>query len=1015
MLKKIFRISLIIISILLVTAFAAPFIFKDRFIGFAKQELNKSLNASADFKDLDISLFRSFPRLSVALEGLQITGNGKFSKDTLLSASRFDVAVNILSLFDLNNIKVYSVSLDDPRIHAIVLKNGEANWDIMKPSTENQPSSTGGSFQMDLQKYAIHNGYIEYRDDESNMYAELKELNHEGSGNLGADKFKLLTKTTTASTSFSYEGIPYLVNTKAEIDADLDIDATQQRYQFSKATAKINDLIINSDGYFQILNDSSYGMDLSFKAPSVDFKSLLSLVPGIYKNNFATIKTSGTAIFDGTVKGKYSNTEIPAYTVNLEIKDGFFQYPDLPKPVKNIQLSLHAENPDGVTDHTVIDIQKGHLEMDNMPFDFRLMVKTPMSDRYIDGSVKGQLDLAQLAQFIKLETGTKISGKMDADVTAKGNLAVIQQQVPGEFSAKGFIDIRNLYYASPAFPQPIQNTSARIDFENPDGVADHTVINIPSAHIELGSDKADLALLILNPASDPLVSGILTGTMNLENVKQFYSFDKGTSLKGIMSADLAFKGRKSQVDKKQYESIDISGKITGTDIRYITADYPSGLLVRNTGLRFTPKNLSIDQLEGEFENTNFSSTGSFDNMIGYALNNEPLKGALQVETGKMDLNKWMNEDTSASTNEADATPFAVPANIDFVVKAKLQEVRYDKVDYSNVSGTLWVKDETVQLKNMQMNALDGTILMDGYYSTKQNKEHPEINFTYKVKNLDVQKTFMAFNTVKKLLPVAQFISGKINSEMTMKGLLGSDMMPDLTSLTGNGNLLLVEGFLKKFAPLDKLASTLNIAELEGVSLKDVKNYFAFANGKVLVKPFHMKAKDIDMEIGGLHGIDQSIDYQVNMKIPRALMGKKGNEYVDKLALQASNNGVPVKMNDVVNLKVKMGGTMTNPVITTDLRQSTQALAEDLKKQATDFVQTRVDSSKKAAMDTAIVIRDKIIADSKDALLSQLTGAKDSTGKKGLSLNDNKKRIEKASNDLLKSAFKKKKPADSTNR
>jgi hypothetical protein len=121
------------------------------------------------------------------------------------------------------------------------------------------------------------------------------------------------------------------------------------------------------------------------------------------------------------------------------------------------------------------------------------------------------------------------------------------------------------------------------------------------------------------------------------------------------------------------------------------------------------------------------------------------------------------------------------------------------------------------------------------------------------------------------------------------------------------------------------------------------------------------------------------------------------------------------VNDVVNLKVKMGGTIMNPQLTTDLRQSTQALADDLKKQTTDFVQTRVDSTKKATRDSAVMIRDKVISDTRDALVNQLTGTKDSTGSKGLSVNDNKKRIEKAGSDLLKNAFKKKKPADSTNR
>ena len=1011
--KKTIRISLILITLLLVAAFAVPFLFKGKFIAIARNELNKTLNATTDFKDLDISLFRSFPRLSVALKDLSITGKGNFTADTLLSAKSFDLAVNLYSLFDINNIKVYSVNLDEPRIHAIVHKNGEANWDITKPSTEKESSSAGGSFQLTLQKYVIKNGYLQYRDEEGNMYAELIGINHEGSGNLGSDKFTLFTKTTTASSSFTYEGIPYLVNTKANVDADLNIDASRLYYQFSKATATLNELVINSDGYFQIVNDSTYGMDIKFDAPAVDFKSLISLIPVIYRNNFATIKTSGSAVFNGFVKGQYSPLEMPAYSINLEVKDGFFQYPDLPKPVKNISLSLHAENPDGIMDHTVLDIRKGHFEMDKIPFDFRLLVKNPMSDRYIDGAVKGQLDLSQLVQFVKLETGTKLSGMMDADIAAKGNLAVIQKQVPGEFSAKGFIDIRDLYYSSASFPKPVQHTSARILIDNPDGIADHTIINIPDAHVEIGSDKADFVLNIKNPATDPMVTGKMKGTMNLGNVRQFYALPKGTELSGNIAADIAFAGKKSQVEKEQYQSVDLSGILTGTDIRYITPEYRDGLNIRHAGIHFSPKNATIDQLDGEFEKTNFKTTGSFDNMIGYALKDEPLKGTLNLWADKMDLNKWMGTDTASATTTAESKPFIVPDNVDFLVNAKVMELQYDKVNYSNVTGSLLVKDETIGLKNIQMNALGGSIAMDGIYSTRINKEQPEISFTYDVKNLDVQKTFMAFNTVQKLMPVGKFIAGKLNSQMTMKGLLGSDMMPDLQSLTGNGNLLLLEGFLNKFAPVDKMASTLNIAALEGISLKDVKNYFAFASGKVLVKPFHVKAKEIDMEIGGLHGFDQSINYQVNMKLPRSLMGAKGNEYLDKLALQASTKGIPVKMTDEVNLKIKMTGNITNPMISTDLKQSTEALADDLKKQAAEFVQTRVDSTKNAAKDSAIVIRDKILSDTKEAIMSQLSGSKDSAGTKGIALNDSKKRIEKAGTDLFKNAFKKKKPADST--
>jgi hypothetical protein len=153
-----------------------------------------------------------------------------------------------------------------------------------------------------------------------------------------------------------------------------------------------------------------------------------------------------------------------------------------------------------------------------------------------------------------------------------------------------------------------------------------------------------------------------------------------------------------------------------------------------------------------------------------------------------------------------------------------------------------------------------------------------------------------------------------------------------------------------------------------------------------------------------------------MKIPRAMMGEKGNAYLDKLALQASNTGIPVKLSDRVNLKLKISGSITKPDVQTDIKQSAQTLADDLKKQTTDFVQSRVDSTKKATKDSANAIKDKFIADTKGELVNKLTGSKDTTGvNKGITLNENKKRLETAGKDLFRNAFKKKKPADSTNK
>lgn len=1014
MLKKILKITGLSLAILLVLLFVAPFIFKGKIIAIAKEQINKNINAKVDFKDLNLSFFRHFPRVSVALEALQVIGTDEFAKDTLIDAKEIDVAVNLFSVISGKNMKIYSVNIDQPRIHAIVTKEGHANWNIAKPDTAATPASdtaASSPFQMNLQHYAIKNAYIKYDDAAMGISTELVNVTHEGSGDFTSDLFTLQTNTNADAVTFVYGGIPYLNHTITGIDLDIRVDTKNSKYSWKTDEIALNGLKLATDGFFQLVNDSTYNMDINFKAPSTDFKSILSLIPAVYTQDFEKIKTSGKTLFNGFIKGTYSSTQIPAYNIDLEIQDGFFQYPDLPKPVQHINLQLKVNNPDGVTDNAVVDIPKAHIEFGADPFDFHVLFQKPITARYIDAAAKGKLNLAAITQFVKLP-GTKLAGTLDADVQAKGSLAVVQKQQPGDFTAKGYVDINNLYYSSKDFPQPIQNTSARINFESPDALADHAVIRIPAAHIEIGKDMVDLTLLLKTLASDPYFDGTAKGSFNLGNVAQFYTFEPGTSLAGNLNANVSVKGKKSFIDKSQYDAIQTAGTIQATNVSYRSKDYPGGVNLKNTQLTFNPKNVTVNDVSGNFQGTSFNANGSFDNLIGYALKDEALAGVLNVNADKVDLNKLMGasagtptataaKDTAAAAPAASA-PFAVPKNLNLALNAKVGDVKYDKVDYKNITGTIAVKDETVSMKDVKMEALDGTIAMGGTYSTKVSKKKPDISLNYDIQNLDVQKTFLAYNTVQKLMPIGQFISGKLTSKLTMNGKLGETMMPDLSSLTGNGSLLLLEGVLNKFAPLDKLAAALDLSGLREITLKDVKSYFDIADGKVFVKPFNVKVQDVDMEIGGKHGLDQSIDYVINMKVPREKLGSKANGLVNNLVSQANSKGIPVKVSDVVNFKVNLGGSITNPTIKTDLAGSGNSLADDMKDQAKELVEAK----KAAAKDSLQSVKNQAVQAGKDYLTKTLLGQKDTTAIKDSAQKNPKQQLEEKGKNILKGIFKK---------
>ena len=88
--------------------------------------------------------------------------------------------------------------------------------------------------------------------------------------------------------------------------------------------------------------------------------------------------------------------------------------------MNNVNVDLNINNPDGVTDHTIINLKQLHAEFGAEPFDAHMYVTTPVSDPNIDAAVKGTVNLANIKNMVPLEKGTDLNGIIKADLTMKG-------------------------------------------------------------------------------------------------------------------------------------------------------------------------------------------------------------------------------------------------------------------------------------------------------------------------------------------------------------------------------------------------------------------------------------------------------------------------------------------------------------------------------------------------------------------------------------------------------------------
>mgnify|MGYP003575368920 CR=1 FL=1 len=467
--KRILIAFFILFIILLSAALIIPYVFKDKILVAVKTGINKNINAKVDFQELDITLIRSFPNLGLRLNDLTVAGVDSFATDTLADIRQLDLNVDLMSVIKGETYQIKSIGLENPIIKARVLKSGKANWDIVKEDTTSGPADTlETSFKAALQKYSLENAKVIYDDASLGFYMELDSLNHSGKGDFTQDIFTLETASDIKKMTVKYGGIPYLNKVNFKADLPLEIDTKQMKFTFGENKINLNQLVLAFSGYLAMPNDSDMVLDFKFDARESDLKNFLSLIPAIYATSFKDMQASGKFAFNGTAKGTYNDKSLPAFDVNLSIVNGKIKYPSLPSGINNIQVKARISNPDGVIDHTVVDIPSFHLEFGNNPLDGRLLVKTPESNPFLDVVLKGKLDLKQLTAIFPMKDMT-LSGVLNADLKASGNKSAADKGQYTAFKASGHVSASQFNYSGTAVSKSVHISSAKMTF-NPTNI-----------------------------------------------------------------------------------------------------------------------------------------------------------------------------------------------------------------------------------------------------------------------------------------------------------------------------------------------------------------------------------------------------------------------------------------------------------------------------------------------------------------------------------------------------------------
>lgn len=454
------------VLLLLLLLVATPFLFKGKVQNLVVETINKNLNANVAFDEVDLSLFKSFPKATIVIKNLSIVNKAPFEGDTLFIASDIGLRMSVMELFKGKNTPMHieGIGVSDAFVNIVVNKEGITNYGIaIVDEEESSEKDDNAPFSLSLNKYVLENIAVSYVDEALKIAFTIKDLYHNGSGNLAANVLDLDTETK-AILSFEKDGARFLNEVKLGLKAVIGMDLNTNTYVFKDNEALINQLPLRFDGSLKLLEDGQE-YDLSFGTPDSSFKNFLGLVPEVYAGNISNVKTTGDFRVEGKVKGLLTDTTIPKLDIQLASSNASFQYPDLPKSVEKIILDAKIINETGLMNDTYVLLNKLSFQIDQDVFSASANIHNLSGNALVDAKLNGVINLANVTKAYPVKLEKPLTGILKANAATRFDMESVEKNQYQNIQNSGTISLTGFQFESDEMAKPLQIEEAALTFD----------------------------------------------------------------------------------------------------------------------------------------------------------------------------------------------------------------------------------------------------------------------------------------------------------------------------------------------------------------------------------------------------------------------------------------------------------------------------------------------------------------------------------------------------------------------
>ncbi len=530
--------------------------------------------------------------------------------------------------------------------------------------------------------------------------------------------------------------------------------------------------------------------------------------------------------------------------------------------------------------------------------------------------------------------GLTASGTFSLAATIQGELGPGEDDVPS-FSATA--NVRNGAFKYPDLPLGVTDLVLDATVTHPGGNLDKMRIDVPKYGFAAGKSRAKGRVAVTRPISQPRIDLSLDGRFDLAEISKAYPIPDVEGVEGLVVTTIELEAKGERIEK-------LSGNVEVSDLSYRPVNAPP-VRIRTARIVLSPESTTIKELEAQVAESDVSVSGVVSPLTTLLLDDQKVTASLWLKSKRLRVEDFASSETS---DDGEGEAFLLPDNLDAKLQFEVGTLTYEDLVLRNFKGAGRLRDRKLFLEGVRADALGGSMKADGTVETPIDAP-ARFDIHYAVDQARFVEAFESLPSMRAFVPVAQFLDGRFSTDLDASGTLGEDLSPQLNTIAASGIAAAVQSKLNsEFKPLAALNEAVPTIR-KPLDVDSFRTRFKIDDGRVRVNPFTVKARGVSMVVGGTHGLDQEMSYQVSTEVPLDKLSSKLSKEVEVLKLDLSKA-------NMVGVRANLTGSITAPRVSVDLD------TKGLRGAVADAVSAELAAQKARAMQEVTEQAERLIAE-----------------------------------------------------